>query len=440
MTGMMQGDCSFVGFGFGAIQAGLFLYEAQRAGNFSRMVVAEVLPDVVAAVRSNGGQYRVNIAHDDGIERAQVGPVTLLDPGQEQDRERLVEALAQAHEIATAIPSVAYYRTPDRASLHRSLADGLRLKAKRGGPRAVVYAAENHNEAAEILQGALFSQIPAQERQAVNERVQFVNTVIGKMSGVVDDPRQIEMQALAPITPGHGRAFLVEAFNRILISRISFDDESFSRGIQVFEEKGDLLPFEEAKLYGHNATHALAAYLGAVRGVEAIADLQGVPGVMPFLRSAFLQESGAALIRKYRGVDPLFTVEGYRHYAEDLLTRMANPYLQDRVARVGRDPQRKLGWDDRLIGTIRLAMAQGLEARRYALGAAAALITLDEAALATSLPASEWLLPLWQKAGAVAEDQTAVIEQIEAVRPILAHWIAEGFPDLESLWDRYELD
>ena len=33
---------TFVGFGFGAIQGGLFLYEAFRSGKFGRLVVAEV--------------------------------------------------------------------------------------------------------------------------------------------------------------------------------------------------------------------------------------------------------------------------------------------------------------------------------------------------------------------------------------------------------------
>ena len=35
----------------------------------------------------------------------------------------------------------------------------------------------------------------------------------------------------------------------------------FKRGITVFDEKGTLQPFEEAKLYGHNAAHALMGYL-----------------------------------------------------------------------------------------------------------------------------------------------------------------------------------
>ena len=45
---------TFVGFGFGAIQAGLFLAEAYLSRNFDRLVVAEVLPEVVAAVRAAG--------------------------------------------------------------------------------------------------------------------------------------------------------------------------------------------------------------------------------------------------------------------------------------------------------------------------------------------------------------------------------------------------
>ena len=47
----LSGTRTYVGFGFGAIQAGLFLYEAFGSGAFSRLVVAEVVPEVVAAVR-----------------------------------------------------------------------------------------------------------------------------------------------------------------------------------------------------------------------------------------------------------------------------------------------------------------------------------------------------------------------------------------------------
>ena len=164
----------------------------------------------------------------------------------------------------------------------------------------------------------------------------------------------------------------------------------------MFEEKADLLPFEEAKLYGHNAIHALAAYLGAARGYEFIADLRNDPEIMAFLRAAFIEESGAALIRKYDGIDVLFSPQGYVVYADDLLVRMTNPHLRDSVERVGRDPERKLGWDDRLIGTMRLALNQGIQPQRFALGVAAALSQLESSELIAEADVQEVLLALWQ--------------------------------------------
>jgi hypothetical protein len=98
--------------------------------------------------------------------------------------------------------------------------------------------------------------------------------------------------------------------------------------------------------------------------------------LMKLAREAFLEESGAALIARYQGLDPMFTAAGYQAYADDLLERMTNPYLRDRIERVIRDTPRKLEWDDRLIGTMRLALDAGVTPRRFALGAAAALETL----------------------------------------------------------------
>jgi hypothetical protein len=51
-----------VGFGFGAIQTGLFLWEAQQSGNFNRLVIAMTNPEVVAGLREARGSFRVNVA------------------------------------------------------------------------------------------------------------------------------------------------------------------------------------------------------------------------------------------------------------------------------------------------------------------------------------------------------------------------------------------
>jgi mannitol-1-phosphate 5-dehydrogenase len=441
----LTGKRTYVGFGFGAIQAGLFLYEAFCADAFGRLVVAEVLPDVVAAVRQAKGYFSVNIAYADGVERAQVGPVEIENPAQAADRQRLIEAIAGAEEIGTAIPSVKYYVSKGPGSLHRILAEGLRRKVAGGGPRAVIYTAENHNQAAEILEAHVLAEIPEDEQPAVRAQVRFLNTVIAKMSGVIVDPEEMQKQSLIPTTPGEERAFLVESFNQILISKIQFDESEetapFQRGIRVFEEKEDLLPFEEAKFYGHNAAHALAAYIGMIKGRPYIADLRAIPGVLPFLRAALIEESGKALIRKHTGVGPLFTQAGYCRYADDLLERMFNPHLRDTVERVGRDPARKLGWDDRLIGTMRVALQQGVEPRRYALGAAAALATMpggglapDRSTVALDVSAAELLSPLWGQASPPKHEQALVFDLIEEGRRRLKHWLESGGRDLEGLF------
>jgi mannitol-1-phosphate 5-dehydrogenase len=359
---------TFVGIGFGPIQGGLFLLEAQASGNFERLVVAEVMPELVAAVCQSGGRIRVNVARPHDIQTYELQGLEIYNPNVADDAARLIEAIAAADEIATALPSVDFYirGAPCPAEI---LAYGLERKlTDRNLPLAVVYAAENHNHAAEKLRDAVLAAIEPSKRSQLDNRVQFVNTVIGKMSGIVSDRTQIERDGLAALVDGGNHAVLVEQFNSILISEITL--AGFARGIEVFQEKHALVPFEEAKLYGHNAAHALLGYLanraGCIFMCEAETDLRRL------VEGAFLDESGGALCRRHAGVDSLFTQTGWAGYVEDLMDRMVNPLLRDRVDRIVRDPRRKLAWDDRLVGTMRLAIDNDIVPRRYAMGAAAA--------------------------------------------------------------------
>ncbi|NIL97175.1 MAG: hypothetical protein GTO53_06375, partial [Planctomycetales bacterium] len=73
----LTGTRTYVGFGFGPIQGGLFLYEAYHSGNFGRLVVVEVFPEIVAAVRHADQKYRFNVAYEDRLEKIQVGPAQI---------------------------------------------------------------------------------------------------------------------------------------------------------------------------------------------------------------------------------------------------------------------------------------------------------------------------------------------------------------------------
>lgn len=404
---------TFLGFGFGPIQSGLFLYEAAKSGNFDRLVVAEIAEDMVGGLRRSAGRYSINIAESDRVRSQVIDGVEAYNPTAAADRAPLVAAIAESTEIATALPAVPFY-TQGSPSTAELLAAGLVRKS--GAPDSspmessptdsqptLIYTAENHNRAAEILRDAVRAAVPPRQRPWFDEHVQFVNTVIGKMSGVVTDPAEIAQARLRPLVEGGNQAVLVEAFNHILIERVRLPN--FVRGLQVFEEKANLLPFEEAKLYGHNAAHALLGLLAHRRGLRFMSDARQ-EDLMEVVEDAFLNESGTALGERYRNADPLFTRAGWAAYVADLLPRMTNPYLRDQVSRVVRDPARKLGWDDRLIGTMRLAVRHSVTPRRYAVGAAAALAMLSNGQGETV--ALDKLQRCWANSGGAAAEQELV--------------------------------
>jgi mannitol-1-phosphate 5-dehydrogenase len=367
-----------VGFGFGPIQSGLFAKEAFQSGRFARIVVAEIDRQLVRAVRANHGTYHVNVARTDRIESQTIDHVELLDPTDVKDKEALRSALAQATEICTCLPSVSFFTSGQANSVASLIADGL---ARRGDEATIVYAAENNNHAAEILRDAVGERVGA----PMPKRVQFLNTVIGKMSRVATDPAEIASLNLTPIAPGIDRAFLVEEFNHILVSRTTL--EGFRPGIDVFVEKDDLLPFEEAKLYGHNAIHALLGLLGAVKGCTAMTELADDNSIMKTARQAFIAESGGALSAKYASLgDELFTEQGYERYADDLLKRITNPFLADTTARAARDILRKLGAADRIFGTMSLALEYGIRPENMACGALAGVAMLLAATAECDVP------------------------------------------------------
>jgi mannitol-1-phosphate 5-dehydrogenase len=419
-TGASRGakSSSFVGFGFGPIQAGLMLLEAMDSGSFGSYAVVEIDPALVAAVRESGNAVTVNIARRDGIVKRRLSGFRILNPRDRQDVAAIDRTVAEADEMATAIPSVAHYGAGGDASIA-----GILSRAVNPSKPQLLYAAENHNFAAELLHKEIAARAPEERLR----RLEILNTVIGKMSGVIQDAEEMRRLGIEPVVPGWTRAILVEEFSRILVSRPR--EPGVRRGITVFEEKTDLLPFEEAKLYGHNAIHSLLGYIAAWKGYDAMSRIREDRGLYELGRAAFVEESGAPLIRKHGHLgEPLFTSAGFAAYAEDLMERMTNPYLHDKVERICRDPARKLGFADRLFGTMQGALAAGVAPRRMAAGAAAAVryARRKGEAFAASGDAAEVLRRLWAgdpSAGAAPRD---VVE--ECLRLVVAaqRRLAEG--------------
>jgi mannitol-1-phosphate 5-dehydrogenase len=125
----------------------------------------------------------------------------------------------------------------------------------------------------------------------------------------------------------------------------------------------------EEKLYVFNAGHALCAYLGALRGHRFVHQAVADPMLRPLVAGCLLESRNALLTRW-----PVLGEDSRRPVA-DALRRYENEELADATERVARDPIRKLGPEDRLVGPARLIVsARKRVPAHFALGIAGALL------------------------------------------------------------------
>jgi len=201
---------TFLGVGLGPIQTSIFLDGAFRGG-FGRLVIADVDAALIQTVRDNNGTIQVYIATADAVTTETISGVEIYNPTVSEDLEKLTEAAAQADEVATALPSVAFFK-------HLGwMKAGFEKQLDR---RRFVYAAENHNHAAEELEKVL-GPFP---------KTYYLNTVIGKMCCVfpADECARRKVPTLTPLAD---RGHLVEAFNKILIQSCSGIEERRVQGL-----------------------------------------------------------------------------------------------------------------------------------------------------------------------------------------------------------------
>ena len=86
------------------------------------------------------------------------------------------------------------------------------------------------------------------------------------------------------MTPFSKAAILVGEFTSIIISKITLP--GFKRGIEVFQEKDDLLPFEEAKLFGHNAVHSMLGFFAALKNYTYMSEIKNDPKSISILNNS----------------------------------------------------------------------------------------------------------------------------------------------------------
>lgn len=129
----------------------------------------------------------------------------------------------------------------------------------------------------------------------------------------------------------------------------------------------NLEAYIERKLFTLNTGHCITAYLGYIKGHGTIEDSIKDEKIYNIVKSA-MTESGMGLIEKHK-----LDKEAHLKYIDKIIGRFKNPYLQDDVARVGREPLRKLSSSDRLVKPLVTALGYNLNVDNLILGIGAAL-------------------------------------------------------------------
>lgn len=332
-----------VHFGAGNIGRG-FLGQLYHQSGY-RTVFVDVDDRVVAALNAQG-RYDIQIV---GEERCEANPVRNVSAIHGEDVEAVAEAVAGCDLASCAVGVRALPR------IAPSLAAGLARRADGTAEPLNVVVCENLLDATDTLRQAVLGATDAAHRRFVRERVGFVATVVSRMVPIV--PEEIRQR--------HPLYVAVEPYCTLPVHATAFVDGV--PDVEGFLPVENIEAHEERKLFCHNCGHALCAYPGHQKGHELIADAVTDPEIRDLV-AAGLAETGEALIARH-GFDPA----EHQAHVDDLLGRFANRALGDTVFRVGRDPIRKLGRHDRLVGAAQLCLDQGVEPSRVLEGIGAAL-------------------------------------------------------------------
>ncbi|BFU60381.1 MULTISPECIES: mannitol-1-phosphate 5-dehydrogenase [Rodentibacter] len=240
-----------------------------------------------------------------------------------------------------------------------TIAKGLEARLNTGNEKPLnIIACENMVRGTTFLKEQVFAHLSPEMQAKVEKVVGFVDSAVDR----IVPPVQADESDPLLVT--------VEEFSEWIVDETQFKGEI--PAINGMEKTDNLMAFVERKLFTLNTGHAATSYLGKLKGYrfvkESIEDMEIKAEV-----KATMEESGAVLIKRY-GFEP----QAHRAYIEKILKRFANPFLVDDVDRVGREPLRKLSFNDRLVKPLRGTLEYQLDNTHLVHTIAAALSYRNE--------------------------------------------------------------
>lgn len=258
----------------------------------------------------------------------------------------ILEEVKTAEVITTAVGPVVLPR------IASTLAEGIKLRKSEGIVEPLnIIACENAIKASSQLEEEIKKYLNEEELAYLNEYVGFPNCSVDRIVPPVKSENILDV--------------VVEGFYEWNVEKSAFKGEIPK--IEGMNLADNLMAYIERKLFTLNTGHAITAYFGYLKGYETVDESIQDEVIYEFVKKAMI-ESGQGLIEKYQ-----FDKEAHLKYIDKIINRFKNPYLKDDVARVGREPLRKLNENDRLIKPLMTARSYHLNTDHLLLGVGAAL-------------------------------------------------------------------
>ncbi|OOF52668.1 mannitol-1-phosphate 5-dehydrogenase [Rodentibacter trehalosifermentans] len=329
---------------FGAGNIGRGFIGKLLADSGIRVTFADVNDKVIDRLKVDEG-YNVKIVGDavNTIER-----VSNVSGVNSKDENAVIALFNEVDLITTAVgPNVLKI-------IAGTIAKGLQARFAAGNEKPLnIIACENMVRGTTFLKEHVFAHLSPEAQAKAEQLVGFVDSAVDR----IVPPVQVDEADPLLVT--------VEEFSEWIVDETQFKGDI--PDIAGMEKTDNLMAFVERKLFTLNTGHATTAYLGKLKGYAFVKESIEDAAIKADVK-ATMQESGAVLIKRY-GFDP----QAHAAYIEKILKRFANPYLVDEVDRVGREPLRKLSFNDRLIKPLRGTLEYQLENNHLVNAIAAAL-------------------------------------------------------------------
>lgn len=195
---------------------------------------------------------------------------------------------------------------------------------------------ENMKDASKTVRKWISESLNPEATDYFEKKVGLVETVLSRMIPVVPD----EIKKQYPLI------ILAEPYKIMPVAKNMFKGNL--PNIKGFLFVENIESYEAMKLYIHNLTHAAFAYAGHLKGYTYIWESVADEKIRFIVDKAYL-EIKMAINKKYG-----LSLDEIDDYYNDLIERFSNKSLADTVKRVAREPIRKIGPEDRIIGAARL--------------------------------------------------------------------------------------